>query len=83
MFTNPNKKARAFDRLRSLFQHFKESFATFIPKFEREILDVGNISWSDEVCINYLKGAVNDKIRGSLVSVIQIPGKYHEYVQLL
>jgi hypothetical protein len=83
MFTDPNEKARALDRLRSLFQHSEESFATFIPKFEREMLDAGGTGWSDEVCINYLEGAVNDKIRGGLVSVIQIPGKYHEYVQLL
>jgi hypothetical protein len=44
------------------------------------MLNVGGIGWSDEVYINYLEGAVNDKIRGGLVSIIQIPEKYHEYV---
>jgi REP element-mobilizing transposase RayT len=80
MFTDPNEKARAFDRLRSLFQYSEEFFATFIPKFEREMFDAEGIGWSDEVYINYLKEAVNDKIRRGLVSVIQIPGKYHKYV---
>jgi hypothetical protein len=83
MFTDSNEKARAFDRLRSLFQYSEESFVTFIPKFERKMLDAGGIGWSDEVYINYLEGAVNDKIRRGLVSVIQIPEKYYEYVQLL
>jgi hypothetical protein len=47
------------------------------------MFDTGGTGWSDEVYINYLEEAVNDKIRKGLVSVIQIPGKYHKYVQLL
>jgi uncharacterized protein YeaO (DUF488 family) len=80
MFTDPNEKVRAFDRLRSLFQHSEKSFTTFIPKFEREMLDTGDTGWSDEVYINYLERVINDKIRKGLVSVIQISGKYHKYV---
>jgi hypothetical protein len=80
MFTDLNKKARALNRLRSLFQHSEESFAIFIPKFEREMLDAEDTGWSDEVYINYLERAVNDKIRRGLVFIIQIPEKYHKYV---
>jgi hypothetical protein len=80
MFTDPNEKVRAFDRLCSLFQYSEKSFTTFIPRFEREILNAGNIGWLDEVYINYLEGVINDKIRKGLISVIQIPGKYYEYV---
>jgi hypothetical protein len=83
MFTDPNEKARALDRLRSLYQAPNESFATFIPKFEREILDAGGTNWTDEVCINYLDGALNNKLHQALLSIIQIPQNYHEYVQLL
>ncbi|XP_044724102.1 reverse transcriptase (RNA-dependent DNA polymerase) domain-containing protein [Hirsutella rhossiliensis] len=41
-YGDPNAKARALDRLRSLKQKPDESFASFFPKFEKELADSGD-----------------------------------------
>lgn len=82
-YGDPNAKARAQDRLRSLRQRPDESFATFLPKFEKELADSGGGSWNDEVQINYLDGALNSQFRDKLISVTGIPTDFNSYTELL
>lgn len=82
-YSDPNAKGRALDRLRSLRQRPDESFATFFPKFEKELADSGGGSWDDAVQINYLEGAVNYKLRDRLINITAILTSFNQYAELL
>ncbi|OAQ59083.1 zinc knuckle domain-containing protein [Purpureocillium lilacinum] len=82
-YGDPNAKARALDRLRSLRQRPDESFATFFPKFEKELADSGGGSWVDAVQINYLEDALNGKLKDCLISVPNIPTDFNSYAELV
>lgn len=82
-YGDPNAKSRALDRLRALRQKPDESFATFFPKFEKELADSGGGSWDDAVQINYLEGALNDRLRDRLISVPSIPADFNAFAELL
>ncbi|KAJ6437064.1 hypothetical protein O9K51_10361 [Purpureocillium lavendulum] len=82
-YGDPNAKARALDRLRALRQRHDESFATFFPKFEKELADSGGGSWVDAVQINYLEGALNGKLKDRLISVPNLPTDFNSYAELL
>ncbi len=82
-YGDPNAKSRALDRLRSLRQRPDESFATFFPKFEKELADSGGGGWDDAVQINYLEGAVNYKLRDRLIGITAMPTTFNEYAELL
>lgn len=62
-YGDPNAGTRAMEKLRSIQQRDNESFATFLPRFEREIADSGGMSWPEQVKISYLEGALNRQIR--------------------
>ncbi|KJZ68383.1 hypothetical protein HIM_12229 [Hirsutella minnesotensis 3608] len=82
-YGDPNAKARALDRLRSLKQKPDESFAAFFPKFEKELADSGGGGWEDAVQINYLEGALNNKLKDRLISVVDLPTDFNRYTELL
>ncbi|KAF4474222.1 Transposon Tf2-9 polyprotein [Colletotrichum fructicola Nara gc5] len=82
-YGDPNAEARALDRLRTIRQKENESFATFLPKFEKELAEGGGGHWADAVRINYLKGALNSTLRDRLISVIDPPKTYPEYARVL
>jgi len=82
-YGDPNAQARALDRLRGLRQRTHESFAAFLPKFEKELADGGGAEWTDAVRINYLEGAINDTMRDRLISVTTLPTEYPRYIQAL
>jgi hypothetical protein len=82
-YGDPNAKGRALDRLRTLRQRPNESFATFFLKFEKELADSGGGSWDNAVQINYLEGAINNKLGDYLISVPNIPTDFNAYTELL
>lgn len=82
-YGDPNAQKRALMKLRSLKQGDNESFATFLPKFEKELADSGGGGWTDEVRINHLQGAINDTLQNHLISLKDEPTEYPEYVALL
>ena len=82
-YGDPNAQARAVDRLRTMRQRENESFAAFLPRFEKELADSGGGHWEPDVCINYLEGALNHKLRDRLISIPAIPTKYNDYVRTL
>jgi hypothetical protein len=82
-YGDPNAQARAIDRLRTIRQKEDESFAAFLPKFEREMADSGGGEWVDAVQVNYLEGALNHKLRERLISISDIPRDYVGFVRIV
>lgn len=63
-YGDPREQARALDKLRRSFrQKDNESFATRIPRFEKELADSGGATWPEEVRISYLEGALGQELR--------------------
>jgi hypothetical protein len=62
-YDDPNAQYRAIDRLRNMKQRDNESFAAFLPRFEKELADNSGSEWSDIICINYLERALNDQVK--------------------
>ena len=48
----------------------KESFSTFLPRFEKELADSRLRDAGDAVAISYLEGALNDKMSAALVTML-------------
>ena len=82
-FGDPNAQARAVDRLRTMKQRPEENFATFLPRFEKELSDSGGAEWADSVRINYMEGALNHKLRDRLISIPELPTDYFAYIRTL
>ena len=82
-YGDPNAQARAIDRLRDLKQRENESFATFLPKFEKELADSGGGNWHDTVQVNYLEGALNKRLKAALVYLPNPPTLYSDFVRIL
>jgi hypothetical protein len=82
-YGDPNAQYRAIDRLRNMKQRDNESFAAFLPRFEKELADSGGSEWSDTICINYLEGALNDQVKDRLISVTDIPTDYPGYIRIV
>ena len=61
VYIDPNAAARALNRLQVMKQS-KESFATFLPKFEKELGKSQLTMVPDMVKIGYLRGALNTEI---------------------
>ncbi|KAM4061479.1 reverse transcriptase (RNA-dependent DNA polymerase) [Hirsutella rhossiliensis] len=55
----------------------------FFPKFEKELADSGGGEWADVVQINYLEGAINNRLKSSLVSAVSLPKDFNSYAELL
>lgn len=79
-YGDPNLAERALSRLETIRQGDRESFASFLPKFERELADSGGVAWSDEVKINALRRAINPELRTSLAHQLNVPKDYLGYV---
>ena len=67
VFGYPNKKARAQQQLYSLRQKEKESFATFLPKFETVLATAGWSIYADDQKISLLKNALSKEMRTALI----------------
>ena len=74
--------SRAIDRLRTLRQGEKESFSTFLPRFEKELADSRLRDAGDAVAISYLKGALNSQMSTALITML-VEEQYSLYVQQL
>jgi Retrotransposon gag protein len=82
IYGDVNAKERANNRLNTMSQG-KETFATFLPKFERTLAEAGGSEWTDEVKINTLKRMLNQELRKSLVFMPTHPEEYNEFVKTL
>ena len=68
-YTDPDASQRALERLRRIRQGNNESFSAFLPRFERELIKSDRTAWPDYFKILYLKGALNAKIIGYLITM--------------
>jgi hypothetical protein len=82
IYIDQNASARAIDLLRTMRQGDRESFSTFLPRFERELADSGLGAAGDAVAISYLEGALNKRMREALVTVDRIDN-YRLFAQKL
>ncbi|KAJ6436365.1 retrovirus polyprotein [Purpureocillium lavendulum] len=82
-YGDPNVEQRVLARLEAMRQGDKESFASFLPKFERELADSGGASWGDPVRINSLKRVINQELRTHLAGQLNLPKEYPGFVNAL
>ncbi|KAI0991077.1 hypothetical protein K3495_g17110, partial [Podosphaera aphanis] len=80
IFIDPNATKRALSRLTNTPQRDNESFALYLPKFERLLHEAG--VEGDINCISYLENNINLELTRALVGN-NIPDVYSEYVAYL
>ena len=68
-YTDPDVNQRALERLRRIRQGDNKSFAAFLPRFERELIESDGTAWPDYFKISYLEKALNTKIIGCLITM--------------
>lgn len=66
IYGDPNLKRRATQRLREMKQGAKQSFAKFLPTFEKEFADSGAMTWPEDAKISILTGSLNLSMRLAL-----------------
>ena len=79
-YGDPNTEKRALRRLHQLKQGEKESFAAFLPRFEKELAEAGGANWTSSVQINYLTGSLNGEMTDRLVGQLGLPKEYQPFV---
>ncbi|KJZ68663.1 hypothetical protein HIM_11948 [Hirsutella minnesotensis 3608] len=82
-YADPNAEQRALTRLETMRQGPKESFAAFLPKFEKELAESGGATWADSVRINTLKRVINQELRTHLAGQLNLPREYPAFVNAL
>jgi hypothetical protein len=81
VFIDPNAAARALNRLQAMKQG-RESFATFLPKFEKELGESQLTMVPDMVKIGYLRGALNLEMQRAMIGPVTYV-HYGTFVQAL
>ena len=74
VYIDPNAAVRALNRLQVMKQG-RESFATFLPKFEKEFEESQLTMVPDMVKIGYLRGALNTEMQRAMIG----PVMYTDY----
>ena len=69
------------NRLQAMKQG-RESFATFLPKFEKELGESQLIMVPDMVKIRYLRGALNTEMQRAMIGLVTYTD-YDRFVQTL
>ncbi|KAK4233026.1 hypothetical protein C8A03DRAFT_19813 [Achaetomium macrosporum] len=82
-YGDPNIQRSARGRLARLKQRDKESFAAFLPKFEKELADSGGSTWPDDVKIDHLERSLNDGLAELLYNQRGMPTDYLGFVRAL
>ena len=80
-YINPNAVARALNRLQTMKQG-RESFATFLLKFEKELGKSQLTMVPDMVKIGYLRGALNTEMQHAMIGLVTYTN-YDGFVQVL
>ena len=82
-YTDPDASQRALERLRRIRQWNNELFAAFLPRFERELMKSDEAAWPDYFKISYLKGALNAKIIGYLITINPDRQNYPDFIKVI
>jgi hypothetical protein len=75
-----DRKQKALHNLHNIVQGESESFASFYPRFEKEISNADAGDWPDDSKISYLQNALNNKIKQALVNAP--PSEIDSYTKL-
>lgn len=67
LYGERDRKQKATRNLHLIKQGENEPFASFYPRFEREIANANAEYWPDDSKISYLQEALNDKMKGALI----------------
>ena len=81
VYIDPNAAARALNRLQAMKQD-RESFATFLPKFEKELGESQLTMVPDMVKIGYLRSALNTEMQRAMIGPVTYTN-YGGFVQAL
>lgn len=82
-YGDPNLRRSARARLDRLKQGDKESFAAFLPKFEKELADSGGAVWSDDIKIDRLEKTLNAQMTDLLYNKRRMLTDYFGFLQEL
>lgn len=82
IYGDPNLKRRATQRLREMKQGARQSFAKFLPTFEKEFADSGAMTWPEDAKISILTGSLNLAMRTAL-AYREVPGTLADLILLL
>ena len=81
VYIDPNAAARALNRLQAMKQS-RESFATFLPKFKKELGESQLTMVPDMIKIGYLRGALNTEMQHAMIGPVTYTD-YGGFVQAL
>ena len=81
VYIDPNTAARALNRLQAMKQD-RKSFATFLPKFEKELGESQLTMVPNMVKIGYLRGALNTEMQRAMIGSVTYTD-YGGFVQAL
>ena len=81
IYIDPNAAARVLNRLQAMKQG-RESFATFLPKFEKELEESQLTMVPDMVKIGYLRGALYTEMQPAMIGPVMYTD-YGGFVQAL
>ena len=82
IYGDPDKVERALAQLHVLRQRENEPFAEFLPKFETLLSEGGGSEFPNAVQVAYLKAALNEEMKRTLVGFI-LPKEYGAFVARL
>lgn len=80
-FSDPDKIAKAIDKLNSIRQGNKE-FRVFLQDFEQTLLEAQAWDWRDAAKKGYIRAGINRKLCDRLVSATELEG-YDDFVSQL
>src|SRR4029434_1307881 len=72
---------KALDNLDRMTQGEKESFASFLTRFEKELADSGAFAWSDPAKINFLTRSLNSGMSKILLTQRGMPHGYSDFLR--
>ena len=81
VYIDPNAAARTLNRLQAMKQG-RESFATFLSKFEKELGESQLTMVPDIIKIGYLRGALNTEMQRAMIGLVTYTD-YSGFVQVL
>ena len=81
IYIDSNAATCALNRLQAI-QQGRESFATFFPKFEKELGESQLTMVPDTVKIGYLRGALNTKMQRDMIGPVSYTD-YDGFIQAL
>lgn len=82
IYEDPNKPARAADRLSKLTQG-TDTLPRFLAKFERTLFEAGALNWPDSAKVAALRAGLNDFLKRKLDNQLSVPNGYKDFVHTL